>query len=71
MRLYQLKVVDIKSKLQAIHVVFVFMRALNFDKSVCAVGLKLAREVCATCNAQTESVRTVSCYLSLSYCGLS
>jgi hypothetical protein len=60
MRLYHSEDVYVRSKLQAIHVVFLFMRALSFDKSVCAVAMNLARDVIHTYNAQVESIRQSS-----------
>ena len=63
MRLYQSEDVYVQSKLQAIHVVFLFMRALNLDRSVCAAAMNLAHDIIHTCNAQVESIRQVSCFL--------
>ena len=66
MRLYQSHNLYVRSKLQAIHIVFLFMRALNLDRSVCSAAKNLAQEVIHTCNAQGESIRQVSCLMTKS-----
>ena len=47
MRVYQFKDVSVRPKLQAIHTVFSFMKALNFDQSAAtaAAAMKLAQKV--------------------------
>jgi hypothetical protein len=46
-----------QSRLQAIHVVFLFMRSLSLNESGCAAAVNFAYDIVHTCNAQIESIR--------------
>lgn len=62
MRVYRPKDVYVRSKLQAIHTIFVFVKALNFDQSAfaTAAAVNLVQEICQTCDAQANSLRQVN-----------